>query len=388
MIDRDDFLRAQAMVAMAIGDRLELAGEPPGFRGAITDGVLVRLDSINARFRDQFDHLRAPSSRRIPDAYYADELETENELQKVGAGLRAALALGGILGDPFEIERSIAADLTPTGVWARRSEASRVPRPTTRPAVFEWSLHPIPWVEDKDFEWPPADAEALTGVRQLVGDQAERVRVGEVPFTDWVQLGFVERQGTFGTRYPKSPGRQVLLMSGLEVCAGSPPANSGPLSELPPGLWAHRYTDLDSGLDQARARVAIAASRMPLTALVSYEQTLGAPSKDRGLGLHQFCLTPQLEIVAFLDLRPETPALRHVLIDDHGPGIVCRQWSSYLIHGGNYGPLEPAVVGADLIIRPDLFDTVEATIGADRIDLGLTVRHHQGPEPGDGPDGQ
>lgn len=25
MIDRDDFLRAQAMVAMAIGDRLELA---------------------------------------------------------------------------------------------------------------------------------------------------------------------------------------------------------------------------------------------------------------------------------------------------------------------------------------------------------------------------
>src|SRR5660397_295227 len=108
-------------------------------------------------------------------------------------------------------------------------------------------------------------------------------------FTDWVQLGFVERQGTFGTRYPKSPGRQVLLMSGLEVCAGSPPANSGPLSELPPGLWAHRYTDLDSGLDQARARVAIAASRMPLTALVSYEQTLGAPSKDRGLGLHQFC---------------------------------------------------------------------------------------------------
>lgn len=147
MSDGDELLRAQAMVAMAVGDRLELAEEPPGFRLAITGGVLARLDSITARMRDQFEHLRTPSSRRIPDAYYADEQETENELQKVGAGLRAAIALGGSVGDPFEIERDLAADLTPTGIWARRSEASRVPRPTTRPAVFDWSLEPIPWIE-------------------------------------------------------------------------------------------------------------------------------------------------------------------------------------------------------------------------------------------------
>ncbi len=380
MSDRDELLRAQAMVAMAVGDRLELAEEPPGFRLAITGGVLARLDSITARMREQFEHLRTPSSRRIPDAYYADEQETENELQKVGAGLRAAMALGGIFGDPFEIERGLAADLTPTGIWARRSEASRVPRPTTRPAAFDWSRQPIPWVDDQDFEWPPADAEALTGIRQLAGDEAERVRVGEVPFTDWVQLGFIERQRTFATRYPTNPGRQVLLMAGLEVCDGPPPTNSGPLSELPPGLWAHQYNDLVSGLDQDGARAAVATDRKPLAALVSFEQTPGAPSKERGLGLHQFCLTPQLEIVALLGLRPETPAIRHTLIDDHGQAIVCRQWRSYLVHDGNYGPLEPAVIGADLIIRRDLFDILEATIGADRIDLGLTVRHHLGPE--------
>jgi hypothetical protein len=380
MTDGDELLRAQAMVAMAVGDRLELAEEPPGFRLAITGGVLARLGSITARMRDQFEHLRTPSSRRIPDAYYADEQETENELQKVGAGLRAAIALGGSVGDPFEIERDLAADLTPTGIWARRGEASRVPRPTTRPAVFDWSLEPIPWIDDEAFNWPPADADALTGTRQLAGDEAERVRVGEVPFTDWVQLGFIERQRTFATRYPTNPGRQVLLIAGLEVCDGPPPANSGPLSELPPGLWAYAYTDLVSGLDQDGARAAVATIRKPLAALVSFEQTSGAPSQERGLGLHQFCLTPQLEIVALLGLRPETPAIRHTLVDDQGQAMVCRQWRSYLVHDGNYGPLEPAVVGADLIIRRDLFDILEAAIGANRIDLGLTVRHHQGPQ--------
>lgn len=387
--DADEtILRAQAMVEMAVGHRLELAGEPHGLRGAIVDGVVLRIDGISARFREQFDHLRTPSSRRIPDAFYADEQETENELQKVAAGVRTAMALGGVFGDPFDIEQNIAADLTPTGSWARRSEASRVPRPPTRPGVLGWSLDQVPWLDKSDFEWPHAEAEALTGVRQLFGANAERARVAEAPYTGWAQLGLIERQGTFASRHPANPARQVLVMSGLEVCDGAAPGNSGPLSNLPPALSAHPYPDLVTGPDQDTAREAVATMRKPLAALVFYEQTACAPSHERGPGLHQFCLTPQLEIVAMLGLRPETPAIRHVLVDDEGPALVCRQWRSFLIHDGNYGPLEPAVVGADLIIRSDLYDILEGTIGADRIDLGLTIRHHQGSEPGDDTDDQ
>jgi len=388
MADRDeDIQRAQAMVTMAIGDRLSAISEPQGVRDAVTDGVLARLDSITSRLRNQFDHLRTQGSRRIPDAYYADEMETENELQKVSAGLRAAMALAGIFGSPLEIEEYLAAELSPTGVWARRSEASRVPRPPTRPAAFEWSQVPIPWAEDKDFAWPPEGATALAQARQFVGADAERIRVDEAPYAQWVQLGFVERQLTFATRYPKVPSRQIFLMSGLEVSDGAPPLNSAPLSELPPYLWESPFCDLVPGMDQERARAALRGTRQPLAGLVSFEQTSGAPATSRGLGLNQFCLTPQLEIVALLGLRPETPALRHVLIDDIGPGIVCRQWRSHLIHDGRYGPMEPAVQGSDLLIRPDLFEILEATVGPDRMALGFTVRHDQGLLPDEDTDG-
>jgi len=60
----------------------------------------------------------------------------------------------------------------------------------------------------------------------------------------------------------------------------------------------------------------------------------------------------RLFVIAFLGLRPEMPALRHVLIDDEGPALVGRLWRGFLIHDGNYSPLEPAVHGADLILRP------------------------------------
>jgi hypothetical protein len=122
--------------------------------------------------------------------------------------------------------------------------------------------------------------------------------------------------------------------------------------------------------------------------MVNYQMAVGSPAYDRGLGLHEFCLAPRIEVIALLGLRPETPALRHVLIDAGGPALVCRQWRSYLIHAGDYGPLVPAIQGADLIVRPDLFDILEETIGADRLGLGLVVRHREAPEPDDEADDQ
>lgn len=377
--------RAAGLVEMFLDERLRLSRGMPGVRGAVVDGVLERLDAINDRFDEQFKHLGTQGSKRIPDAYYADEQEVENELQKVGAGIRTALALAGTtLGDPIEIERHVAFDLAPTGRWALRSEASRVPRPPTRPSVLDWSLPPTPWAGDPDAEWPPPGADTLSGVRQLTEPGGgEPARVNEEPYTDWAQVAFIERQRTFSSRYPDMPGRQVLLMAGLEVCDGNPPPKSGPLSELRPSLWAHPYTDLVNGFDQDTARAVLAEARKPLAALVYYARQTGAPSRERGPGLHLFCLTPQLEIAALLNLRPETPAIRHVLVDDQGPALVCRNWRSYLIHDGNYGPLEPAVHGADLIIRPDLYGTLEATIGRGRIDLGITVRHLERAPSGD-----
>lgn len=371
MTEDESLKQAEAIVDASVGQRLELASTPPELREAVIDGVLARMDVIRERSREQLDHLRSPSSSRIPDAYLVHEQEVEDELQKVGAGIRTALALGGsLLSSPFEVERRYATDLSPTGIWALRSEASRVPRPATRPSAFAWSRNPIPWVGDRDAVWPPPDADALAGVRQVSGVDAELVRVEEAPYAGWIQLGFAERQRTPASRHPDVSARQVLLLAGLEASDGAVPTNSAPLSSLPAALWARPYTEIVNGLDQGKARDLIEVNSYPLAGVVRYGQKA---ARESGLGLHPFCLSPQLEIVALLGLRPETPAIRHVLVDERGIGLVCRQWRSFLIHDGNYEPLESAVEGADLIVRPDLYRTLESVIGSERVGLGISV---------------
>jgi hypothetical protein len=198
----------------------------------------------------------------------------------------------------------------------------------------------------------------------------------------WVQFAMFERQRTLATRYPAIPARQVFIATGLEACDGPPPANSMPLSGGPPNAWAVTYDHLMAGLDAEQARTALKTTRGPLAAIIDYEFQPGAPARDRGTGLQPIMLVPRLEVIALLALRPETPALRHVLIDDNGPALVTRMWRGFLIHDGNYSPLEPAVHGADLLLRPDLYDILESTVGKDRLSLGVTVSHsEQEPSP-------
>jgi hypothetical protein len=86
-----------------------------------------------------------------------------------------------------------------------------------------------------------------------------------------------------------------------------------------------------------------------------------------------FTLAPDLLIATLFGLRPGAGAIRHVLVDDDGPAIVGRCWHGGLIHGGDYEPLIPAVHGADVLIRPDLYEAVENIVGRDRISLEVFV---------------
>jgi hypothetical protein len=368
--------RANGLVTLFLDDRLEKANEPPGLREAIVDRLVGQVDNIGKRFGEQIDNLGSRSDQRIPNAYLADEEVVENELQACAAGIRTARALEGVLSDPRRFEHTLARRLAPNMRWALRSEASRVPRPPTRASVLDWSLTPVPWVED-DTEWPPTGAVALADVRQLTGADGEPVRVSEEPYRGWVQLGMLERQATLATRYPDTAARQILIATGLEACDEPPPVNSMPLSYAAPDPWAVRYDHIAPSLDAEHARIAISSTRGPLAALIDYESQPGSPAHERGVGLQPFTLIPRIQVIALLELRPEAPALRHVLVDDNGAAIVGRQWHGFLIHDGNYSPLEPAIHGADLLLRSDLYDTLVNTVGKDRLVLGVTVRHRE-----------
>ena len=373
--------RAEGLVDLFLDERLEGASEPPGLREAIIKGVELRCDEIRQRGSEQIQQQRSPSSRRIPDAYLHDEVVLEDELQKGAAGIRAAQALEGrLLGDPRWFEHSLAARLAPLARWAMRAEASRVPRPPTRPRVLKWSLTPVPWAED-DSQWPPPDALALDRARQLAGTDAEPVRVAEAPYAGWVQLGIFEQQGTLGRSYPKVPPRQMLIASGIEVFDEDPPNGSLPLSAARPTAWIVGPDQIDPQLDQDEAGTVLATTQGPVAAMIDYDLELGAPHCLRGAGLHQFALGPRFEVVAFLGLRPERPSVRHVLVDDQGPALVGRIWRGFLIHDGSYTPLVPGIHGGDLILRPDLYERLESVVGTERMKFGITVTHREHTNP-------
>ncbi|RKS04929.1 hypothetical protein DFP74_0509 [Nocardiopsis sp. Huas11] len=365
---------AEGLVKLFLEDRLNDARNPPGVREAVVQSLVEQVETMKQRCSEQIDQLRTPSSQRIPDAYFNDEEEPENALQQVAAGIRAARARESFLApDARGFEATYAFALAPSSRWALLQESSRVPRPATRHHRLTRSLTPIPWQDNED-EWPPPTAVDLEGTRRLTGPDADPVRVAENPYSDWVQLGMFERQATFATTHPEQPSRQLLISTGLEVIDGSVPSGSMPAGTNPPNIWLTTYDHLLPGIDQAFAAEILEDFEGPLTALANYQDQRGAPNRDRGVGLHPFTLVPRLEVVAFLDLRPESPTVRHCLVDGQGPALVGRNWRGFLIHDGSYSPLTPAVQGTDLIIRPDQYERLEAALGKDNIQSGIAVR--------------
>lgn len=368
----------EGLVRFYLDDRLAYANEPPGIREAVIQDVFGRAETIEQRIREQVDQLRSPSSQRIPDAYFNDEEEIENAIQLAAAGIRSAFAQSGFLtDDPRRFEAGYAFSLAPSARWAILEESSRVPRPRTRHNLLARFMPVIPWQDDES-EWPPPAAVKLEGIRRLAGQDARPVRVAESPYLDWIQVGMFERQATLASTYPKQPSRQVIIVSGLEITDGtSIGIDSLPVGTNSPNIWTTPYERLLPGVDQGLVEEMMKALQGPLAMIANYRGHRSAPHRDRGVGLLPFSLVPRLELVAFLDLRPESPTVRQCLVDDQGPAIVGRNWRGFPIHDGSYSPLVPAVHGTDLIVRPDLYELLEDKLNKNRIQSGITVRYFE-----------
>ncbi|WP_426007190.1 hypothetical protein ACPFL9_09115 [Paenarthrobacter sp. NyZ202] len=370
--------QVERLVRFYLDDRLADSNEPPGVREAVIQQVVDRVDNIKQRSGEQIDQLCSPSSQRIPDAYFNDEEEIENAIQLAAAGIRAARARAGFLtAYARTMEASYAFSLAPSAKWALLEESSRVPRPSTRHHFLARSLTPIPW-QDNEAEWPPPVAVELERTRTFAGQDAGPVRVVERPFGGWVQLGMFERQATLGRSYPKQPIRQLLISTGLEVSAEPLRIDSMPLGTNPPNIWMFPYEHLLPGIHQAEAAEILDDFEGPLTTMADYRHQRSAPHRGRGAGLHPFVLVPRLELVAFLGLRPESPTMRHCLVDGKGPAIVGRNWRGFLVHDGSYSPLTPAVHGADLIVRPDIYERLNGAFDHEGIQSGIRVQHFEG----------
>ncbi|MEW1974443.1 hypothetical protein AB0301_05075 [Microbacterium profundi] len=351
--------------------RFELANHPPGLREAVETRLAAISDEVTDRVKSQIKHLEARDLDR-PNVYYAHQEAIETSLQESAAGIRTAMAIEGHIVDAVSFERSATQMLASTAAWAIRSEAARVPRPPTRHPALSWTLPPVPWLNDSTFPWPPPAVAALNAQNELTLDGLPRC--SEAPYENWVQLGLIERQHTYASKHPDQPERQYVVHTGIGAVNEDRAATTPPFIGSAPSIWTHKAVELASTLQQAQVRANLSTLASPLVAFVGFESTFGAPRSDAAPGLHPFLLAPHIALSILLELAPESPSNRLMLVDDAGPALVCRQWSSFPIHDGNYEPLEPAVIGADLLIRPDLYDTASEAIGQSRLRIGFSLR--------------
>ncbi|MET9535824.1 hypothetical protein ABZY02_35615 [Streptomyces sp. NPDC006649] len=169
------------------------------------------------------------------------------------------------------------------------------------------------------------------------------------------------------------PNSPVHIAFGLEAVNDDPPPSTLPLAQAPWQLWTRPHRRLAPG--PTKAETAAEHIRTKNQALVALTVTVDTPHRDSGLGLPLYLLAPAASVVATLGLEPTDGICGFSLSDAAGEALICRQWHGHLVHGGNYEPLLPAIAGADLFIRPDLFTRVCETIGPSRCRTGISVRH-------------
>ncbi|MEV0626370.1 hypothetical protein [Nonomuraea wenchangensis] len=365
-----------------LGPRLDAAGSPAGLRETVIDLVIDALPDVETLMGEQLDLLTNGHRSQPPDAYLADQAAAEDSLQHAAAGLRAAFAHAGHLGNPQSFERGAAARLCDDPRAALRAELARIPRPLTRPEMLKWSLDPASWFSERhqaDKPWPPSGFASVAGLRSLPGDATAFARVSDGPHAGWVQIGLLERQRTPARRYPDQPTRQLLLAVGLEALDEDPPHGTLPISQASWQLWTSPWQRLAHGAATESAADRIRTTNHVLTALTDAGATrlIDMPRARTlsGLGLPPFILAPAPIVVAALGLEPTEGICGFSLSDAVGEALVCRQWHGHLVHDGNYEPLLPAVEGADLLIRPDLFTRLHDTIGDARCRAGVKVHH-------------
>ncbi|MGV9270267.1 hypothetical protein ACWDRR_37130 [Kitasatospora sp. NPDC003701] len=376
---------ATNLVDHYLGVRLDAAGSPAGLREAVIDLVTdAFVENIEPLMSAQLDMLTNRRSQ-MPDAYLADQAAAEDALQQAAAGLRAVLAQKGHLGNAQAFERGAAARLCDDPQTALRAELARIPRPPTRPEALRWTLDPAPWFSDSQQDqqpWPPPGLASVAGLRSMPQNASAFPRVTDGPHTGWVQIGLVERQRTPARRHPDQPARQMCLVVGLEASDDGPPPGTLPISQLPWRLWTIPWRRLALGLASTEAAAEhLRARDQPLVGLTDAGSTpmVGTPRPRRGPGVPPYILAPVAPVIAALDLAPTDGICGFSLSDETGEALIFRQWRGHLVHDGNYEPLLPAITGADIIIRPDLFTRLCDIIGPSRCRAGINIDHASAP---------
>lgn len=306
------------------GERLAIAEDYiPHLRSIIAEKLAQQFNSkeFQRAYSVQIQDLTHPASERAPDAYTLEQETVERTLQEVAAGARVSLAMNsGLVGKPEEFESELAAMIIDSPELPLRVAASRIPRP---------KLHDV--IESENIAVPLPT-------------------VPQGPYKDWRVLGVYEARVTPSDRYKKIDRKRVFVSGGAEI-ADLSSAHDHPM------VFGHGkgFLWLTSKI-QTPLPIVIKALKGPLAGIEA-----GMLPRYFGLGVApQLLLVPNITLVRVLTLKAGPILEGLTLVDEkEQKAIVARTWRTNFQRGDDFGPEYPLIEGMDILIRPDLLESLE-----------------------------
>lgn len=307
--------RVDKLVGMIGRHRIEGVEEIwPEFGRLVAGRVNAILKSDDLREQMQRTLRRVGTKRegRKQELWLPVDEEIERILQTTGAAVRSALAQDGIF--DLRIEAQVGMRLLGNLDIAVRLVLSRAVRPAYIP---------------------------LCSSLEVGHCVSEPITVPDGQFKGWVIIAHKETELVVGSDYEKPVVSKVSAYSGVSFCANWRDGTGLPVGFGYPEIWyspvsASRMADLFQG---------------PLVGLNFVRDAFGA--------IEVLAPHPVVPIVG--RLVPTTFDRGFALSDIEGElAVVCKTWQQRFI--GNQYPVdrEPRITGMHILLRPDVFEMVEA----------------------------
>ena len=354
-VDREDTEEINGMINEVAGVRLSRAEQIlPGLRQAVGKRVDTALKSeeLKRRMKAQFRAYGDSVKERWPNAYLASEEAVEDAIQRAAAGARAARLINGEpVGDPVELEESLAQALLddpelPLVVERTRQPRPEIPPPPTRGDPLWHALRTRAeggGVDETDVEAAIQNGDELLGTVAILDPEAVPTLV-DGPCDGWRLVAAVERRviprPDLGSKEDDIAVRYrvvELRLSGDRQALTSPPIARGDLRE-----WTSSPSP-DLSVDRSiRSQPVIGSDSAVRIAGDGYH----------GIGVQRQLFTPTSWLSAALTLKRGT---YFVLDDDDGQVLALIVWRTEY-ETSDHHLAWPRLCGEGLVVRGDAFD--------------------------------
>jgi hypothetical protein len=332
----------------------------PGFRHAVRARLIAAIEDEGhqKRLRAQLEAFADRLRGRWPDAYLVPHQATEEALQLVASGGRAAgMATGRPIINPEQWEDAVASELLDDPGLPLVIERQRWPRPPIPipPGLGDriWNdvrLAAGGFMQDENVVAAAEQEETLTATLTIGPPEGGAVVEGG-QFHGWRAIATVERR--IIKRRDRTENRDLVAMRSRVIEVRSS-GNLRALTLPPVAKGDIRWWGVGMGHP-------FRPSQYPLTGhlIIGLDKTIAAAGDGgRGLGVPTPLLCPTAPLIATLGLQSGEPFILHA---DDGPCLALVIWRAEY-DTSEYYLTRPCLSGAAILMRQSILDRLSVAV--------------------------